>query len=272
MPDDAAIKTAEAGEKEIPPTPEKEAVKVDTSKPPEAKVDETKKEQPAAPKHAKAEDRIKYLWKENKTKESLLLEKEQKIKQLEGDLEKSKLTSVPRPKREQFETEESFLEAYETYLDKKQEVRLSELDAKRRDDRAKVEYQDAWTPFQHIADKLDDEHYPDLDKAVVGDGVVYSMLSREFVRTSPTGPQLAYHFYQHPDVAETLAKLPIAQQTQALIDLQSELIRANETKKAPSAPAPINPVGQSGGIVEQDEDKMGVDDWMTKRRKEKKIR
>jgi len=31
-------------------------------------------------------------------------------------------------------------------------------------------------------------------------------------------------------------------------------------------------VGQSGGIVEQDEDKMGVDDWMTKRRKEKKIR
>src|SRR3990172_1993145 len=128
MPDDAAIKTAEGGAKETPPTPEKEAVKPDVL-PSEAKVDESKKETAPAPKHPKAEDRIKYLWKENKTKETLLLEKEQKIKQLEGDLEKSKLTSVPRPKREQFETEESFLEAYETYLDKKQEVRLSELDA-----------------------------------------------------------------------------------------------------------------------------------------------
>lgn len=224
-----------------------------------------------APKHATAEDRIKFLWKQGKEKETTIAERENKIKALEAELEKRKIVDVPVPKREDFDDDTAFDKAYDTFLDTKLDARLRQREAQSREAAVSEHVKTAWEPFHQAAAKLDQAQFPDLDKAVVGEGVIYSNLSAEFVRTSQVGPQLAYHFYKNPDLAERVARMPIAQQTQALLDLQAEAVKSSTARKTSSAPTPITPIGGVGGAVEKDPDKMDEKEWIAWRNKNKKI-
>lgn len=278
MSDNDAGKPAEEGVSGASPTPnpapEKGALQDGLQEPKETSGEEGKKSDDKPKKHARAEDRINYLWRQNKEKEALIADKEKKISTLEAELSKTKLVVEPRPRRDQFDTDDAYEAAYENYLDKKLELRLTERDRKRQDDEARRAGEQTWTQFNERARKLEPEDYPDMDRAMMGDGVIYSALSSEFVKTSPVGPQLAYHFYQNPDISEKIAKMPIYEQTQALFDLQKELVQVTESKKTPMAPDPIKPIGSGGGPLPKDvsDPKLSTEEFIRLRREQIKNR
>lgn len=206
-------------------------------------------ESPAPRKHATAEDRIKALWKDGKEKEALLAEKEQKIKALEAEVNKKTTFTAPIPRIENFETTEAFDKAYGDWIDAKLDHKVREQTIQEQAKSAETTAKKAWEPFLENAAKLDDSQYPDLDEAIAGKGVMYSPLSKEFVRNSPVGPQLAYHFYKNPDLALRVAKMNVVEQSQTLIDLQGEFVKASTSKVVTNAPAPIVPLSGGAGSV-----------------------
>ena len=266
MPDDAVV--TEEGVKEKSPAPtNEEGAKTGEESP--ASQEEGVKEKSPAPRHASAEDRIKYLWREDKKKEAIIAEKERYIAELELEAAK-KEANTGKPRREDFDTEEAFDDARMVFVEKRVDKKLAEEKARQRAEEDVRQRRQLWEGFDETAAKLDPAKYPDLDKAMNGDGVRYSGLSSEFVRTSPVGPQLAYHFYQNPDLATKIGIMPIYLQTEALLDLQSEIVKS-AAPRISGAPNPVTPLGSGGGIVEKDPDKMTDKEWQEWRNRTKKI-
>lgn len=236
--------------------------------------------QPTEPAPAEAEKgrasagvqkRIDELTRARREKEREVEAKDTKIQELEDKLKQASTPPIERPQRAKFETDEAYYDAIEKYqdtrIDRALEQRESERKQKEAAERAKNEATEAWKPFVERAAGLEPSKFPDLDKAIAGEGVYYSSISKDFVRTSPVGPQLAYHFYQHPELALEIAKLPAAEAAQKLLDVQAEIVKAAATKPTSTAPAPINPVSGGAGPVKKDEDKMTTEEWMAARNK-----
>jgi hypothetical protein len=235
---------------------------------------ETEEGESPTPKHATAEDRIKFLWAEGKRKDTLIAEKNREAEKLRAELdEKPAVTDslIFRPKRDSFDTDEEYDDAYEKYRDAKLKSELAKWDNNKTEDAKKVDEANQWNDFDDRVKKLDPKKFPNVQKAIESRDILYSGYSMEFVKTSEVGPQIADYFYSNPDVADRIARMPMAPQMKALYDLQTEIVKTSSVKTVSSAPKPINPGGNSGGIIEKDPDKMNNTEWAIWREKTKKI-
>jgi hypothetical protein len=80
---------------------------------------------------------------------------------------------------------------------------------------------------------------------------------------SDNGPELAY-FLGRPEnrtTAEKIRNFPVEIQLYELGKLEASLLVAKKTKKVPSAPPPLTPVGMGTG-GEEDPSKMSTAEWM----------
>ena len=157
-------------------------------------------------------------------------------------------------------------------MDSSFETRFKKVEEKRNAESSQEVVKKSWDNFNKLADSLDPGQYPDLDDALAGKGTMYSDFSREFVKTSPVGPQLAYYFHQNPDIAEKVGSMSAAQASQELIAIQTNISNASNSKTRTGAPAPIKPIGGNNAIVGKDPEKMTNDEWLEHRNKTKKIR
>ncbi len=80
-----------------------------------------------------------------------------------------------------------------------------------------------------------------------------------------------YHLAKNPELMDRIARMPIEQQTDALIDIRKQVVKASETKKVSSAPPPITPIGGQGVTITKDPNKM-TDEEFAKWRRQGKLK
>jgi hypothetical protein len=158
-----------------------------------------------------------------------------------------------RPTINQFDTTEQYEDALLSWHEKRKE---SETAVRRQRDEQEENLRRFNTAANDVRKK-----YPDFDEVV--EAPVFSPEMRTSIFQSDTGPELAYFLGlpENRDTANKIRLMPPERQFYEMGKLETRLTLAQKTKKVPSAPAPITPVGMSGS-GEVDTSKMSIEEWM----------
>lgn len=195
-------------------------------------------------------------------------EAEREVERLQkalADKEKAPVSSPDRPKIENFETQEAYEDALFNWRDsKKQNETLAE--------QRKREESEALAKYRANAEKVRSV-YEDFDEVV--EQPVFSPTMRDVLLNSDEGPMVSY-FLGRPEnqaITDKIRALPERLQVYELGKLEAKLLLAQKTKKPTGAPAPISPVGATGGHT-IDESKLTDDEWfkLEKERQYEKIK
>ena len=163
--------------------------------------------------------------------------------------------SIPkRPTLDQFESTVEYEDALFEWRDQVRDIKAKQETQQR-------EQESALRTFNERANKLRAE-LEDFDEVIEAN--VFSPIMRRAILNSENGPLLAYHLGkpENWDQAEKIRSLPVELQPYEIGKLESNILLAKQTKKVTSAPAPIKPVGMSGGGSEVDPSKMTTAEWM----------
>jgi hypothetical protein len=164
-------------------------------------------------------------------------------------------TPIPkRPTLDQFETTEQYEDALFEWRDKKKEIETRT--AKTQEDLNQAE-----RTFQERARKIREQH-EDFDEVI--ENPVFSPAMKLALLKSENGPEVAYHLGrpENRETADRILAMPAEMQIYELGRLETKLLLAQQTKKVPSAPPPIKPVGMTGAGTEPDPSKMTMDEWV----------
>lgn len=195
-------------------------------------------------------------------------EAEREVERLQKQLaekEKAPPPAIDRPKIENFETQEAYEDALFNWRDsKKQNETLAE--------QRQREEAEALAKYRVNAEKVRSV-YEDFDEVV--EQPVFSPTMREVLLNSDEGPIVSY-FLGRPEnqaITDKIRSMPERLQVYELGKLEAKLLLAQKTKKPTGAPAPISPVGATGGHT-IDESKLTDDEWfkLEKQREYEKIK
>ena len=195
-------------------------------------------------------------------------EAEREVERLQKQLaekEKAPPPAADRPKIENFETQEAYEDALFNWRDsKKQNETLAE--------QRQREEAEALAKYRVNAEKVRSV-YEDFDEVV--EQPVFSPTMREVLLNSDEGPMVSY-FLGRPEnqaITDKIRALPERLQVYELGKLEAKLLLAQKTKKPTGAPAPISPVGATGGHT-IDESKLSDEEWfkLEKQREYEKIK
>lgn len=211
-------------------------------------------------------DIIKQLPPRKKTAEERISELTRLRREAERDAEywkqKATVTTAPtptpastdssRPRLENFDTTESYEDALLEWHGRQSYERTQQ-------ERQKERESEAIRHFNAKADKLR-EAYDDFDEVV--QAPVFTKAMRSVLLTSEHGPVMAYYLGRPENikVAEKIASLPAEMQPYEIGKLETQLLLAQKTKKVPSAPPPITPVG-ANAATPVNEDNLSDDEW-----------
>jgi len=238
---------------------------------PEKVEKQEEKQAPRQPKHATAQDRIRYLDKENKSKESLLAEKDRRIKELEDTTSKKAVSDIVRPKSEDFETDEDFNVAIDKYYDDRSDARSAEKDKAVLAENAQKAHADQWNPFFDRIDSLPEDQRQGAIDAASDETISYSAVMQNVVQQSDTGPQLVQHFHNNKDVAEAISKMPMLQAVNEMNRITQNIVKASSAKTVSSAPQPVSPVSSGDATANKDPDSMSPEEWREWRNERTKV-
>lgn len=195
------------------------------------------------------------------------------VYELEAKLATKSTESTPtdekEPKRDDFEDLESFNRALAKHTAKqviKEEREQSQKAERERTSRTEQSRRaETWeSHVEKVSEKFED-----------GDDVIQHFMSEvslhpfalDAVIESDIGGELAYFLGKNEKEAERIAKLSPARQASEIGKLEAKLA-SQPTKKASSAPAPINPVtGKSGGDAGLS-DELSTAEWIKRRSKQ----
>lgn len=164
----------------------------------------------------------------------------------------------PPPSRENFQTEEEFIDA-------KIDYKLNQ--------QAQVQTQPKTlgvfeTKFEETAKTHADfkEALEDIDHVMFTPEAQTSI--RQAVETLPYGGEVLYHIAKNPELAEELSLLPPAAFAARLGDIHGDIRQSKTVKQVSKAPAPIKPVS-GAPKVDKSYDDMTMEEFMATRRREK---
>lgn len=162
-----------------------------------------------------------------------------------------------RPKLEQFETQEEYEDALLDWHSRQSFERTQAEKQKEREE-------EAVRQFNIKAMKLREIH-DDFDEVV--NMPVFTKTMRSVLLTSEQGPVMAYYLGRPENIqaAQRIASLPSELQPYEIGKLETQLLLAQKTKKVPSAPPPITPVGGTATPT-VDDDKLSDDEWYARER------
>jgi hypothetical protein len=158
-----------------------------------------------------------------------------------------------RPVISNYETTEAYEDALLVWHDNRRAEQTKAEEIKRRSEDALTRFNEKAKPLREV--------YEDFDEVI--ETPVFTPAMRMALLSSDDGPELAY-FLGRPEnrtIAEKLKNLPVEIQLYELGKLEAKLEVAKKTKKVPSAPPPINPVGMSGK-TDVDPAEMSTEEWM----------
>lgn len=247
---------AETPAEEAAPAAEEQAAEApETGEPPEPKKKSAQERINEVVRKQREAEREREYWKQ------VALAREQAIRQQTEPAQQPPVNPMfpPRPTLDQYETTAAYEDALLSWHETRKEISA-------RAARQQEEQQRALRTFNDRANALRTEH-EDFDEVV--ESPVFSPIMRATLLNSENGPDVAYHLGlpQNRADADRIRALPPELQPYELGRLETKLMLAKQTKKVPSAPAPIKPVGMSGTGAEKDPGKMSIDEWMAWDRK-----
>lgn len=169
------------------------------------------------------------------------------LKQKGDDTPQKPAVEAPeRPKRDDFETQEEYLEAV---ADWKVEQKLKDKEAKEQETKIRGEYDQKKAEFAKKCEEFRKARndFDDVLEAADEAGVRYSPILERCLLESDRGPAVLYELAKDPDEFERLNKLPYGALNRELGRIEARLEREaqsskNEVKKITKAPPPVKPV------------------------------
>jgi len=190
---------------------------------------------------------------------------EMELEALKRKQELAKNTEIgEKPKVDDFETEEEYLEALADYKINKKYAELEakkteQLEAKAAEERKIIErrkQEKLQESFGKAAKK-----YKDFNEIVKD--VFISNAMAEALAIIPNAGDVAYYLGKNPDITEDIASMPTVETVLAIQEISSKV----KPKKTSKAPAPINPVKTQGGNIKTPEH-MTMKEYIEFRRKQ----
>ena len=265
MPEEEIVESTE----EVAEPETEQAEEIQAEEPAEETEEVAEETAPPPKKKQTAQERINELTRIRREKEreaeywrQIALEKSEK----KPDPVPEKPATPPRPKLDDFETTTEYEDALFEWRDN---VKSAEAEATKR----KTEHERLFAEFNERAKAMRAEH-EDFDEVI--ESPVFTPSMQAALLQSENGPQVAYHLGlpENRDLAEKIRSYSPEGQIYEMGKLETQLLIAKKKKTVSSAPAPIKPIGMSGGGGEVDPSKMSINEWMEwdKKRELEKIK
>lgn len=168
-----------------------------------------------------------------------------------------------RPKVDDFEDYEAYVEALTDFKVNQRAESMQAENRKQQEQQAQTQRQQQ---FQTRVTEFSQEH-PDFWEVAGNPSVPISQPIVDAAMESDMGPQVLYHLGQHPDEAAKLSGLSPVAVAREVGRLEARL-QLPPQPKASQAPDPIEPVGGGGETATKDPEKMSMDEFMAWRRQQ----
>lgn len=218
--------------------------------------------------------RIERFQKKLSEKDQALFEKDQIIARLSekragnpDELKPEKVESLKssdsKPKSENFDTHEEYVDAL---TDWKLEQKEKEREQKSRENQIKTEQQKKVSDFQAKVQEFQKSH-DDFDEVVSDvDDIPLSFALRDAIVTSDLGPQVMYELAQNRDELTRINSLSLVDAAREIGKIEARLSQESSSvkkiKTITKAPPPIEPVGSKGSArVEKSPDDMSFNEF-----------
>ena len=155
-----------------------------------------------------------------------------------------------RPAQDNFETTEEYEDALIGWHNSNTVAKLQQEEERKSEARTLETFHTNAAPLR--------EAHEDFDDMV--EQPVFTDTMRKTVFALDNGPMLAYHLGKNPDLATMIGNLAPERQIYEVYKLETSLLLAQKKKTTSNAPAPLSPVGISGGGA-VDESKMDDEAW-----------
>lgn len=179
-----------------------------------------------------------------------------------------------RPKMEDFQDYEAYLEALADWKAEEKAQRLrEELKAESEKTRAKTEADRRMEAFRAAESKFR-ATVTDYDEAIQdAQDTPMTQVMFDVILESEVGPNLLYHLAKNPDEAERIAHLSPARQAAEIGKLEDKLaqqLKDPQKPKASNAPPPVNPVRARGSASTPrlDDPNLSMEEYSRLRRKQ----
>jgi len=190
---------------------------------------------------------------------------EMELEALKRKQELAKSTEIgEKPKVDDFETEEEYLEALADYKINK---KYAELEAKKAEQLEAKVAKERKIIERRKQEKLQEsfgkaaKKYKDFNETVKD--VFISNAMAEVLAIIPNAGDVAYYLGKNPDITEDIASMPTVETVLAIQEISSKV----KPKKTSKAPAPINPIKTQGGNIKTPEH-MTMKEYIEFRRKQ----
>ncbi len=158
------------------------------------------------------------------------------------------------PKRESFDTYETYLEARaEWKAEKKVEERFLKQREEETRNRTEAESRKASGEFRAKAEKFAAQVEDFHEVMSESEAPMTRAMADAIVSADEAGPGIAYYLAKNPQEAERIAGLAEASQAREIWKLEQKLGSEQPTKKPSKAPAPIEPVKGAKTVADDDE-------------------
>lgn len=207
----------------------------------------------------------------------------ERTKRLELEEEVKKLrASIPasdKPKREDFETDDEFIEAL---TDWKVETKAAELQnkaiEKANEEELKKASDEAADEYGEVVE-AGKEKYADFEEVALSKDLAISNDMLDAIMSSELSADIFYYLGKNPDLAVSMYNMSAARVTREIIKLEAELLKppteekkeepkAAPVKKLTNTPAPIEPV-KTTGAVDKDPSQMSSKEYRAWRERNK---
>jgi hypothetical protein len=281
------VNTAEDGKEEEGSATPKTEKKVEEK----TEEEETPAEPPQKKDETKIEKRIGELTKKWRTAQReadfLKTQSTKRISELEEELEKlkSKVPAENKPKRDDFDDYEAFLEAL---ADWKVDARFKAAEGKEKKVKEEVNEKSVVDEVYLIMDQMIEtgrEKYEDFDAVAMDKDLMITDAMTELILESEVSADIMYYLGQNPDEAAEIAKLTPLKIAKKFVEIELKLKEGEGDeeeeeippppvkppivkKKLTKTPEPITPVRETGA-VDKDPSQMNAKEYRAWRERNK---
>jgi len=249
-------------EKKVDDKIEKKPLEASEKKPEEKKVEEEEHHTKDA-----IQERINKAVKKQRTAERERDWERAKRQELEQELStlKNQIPPTDKPKKEDYVSDEDYLEALTDWKVEQKTKSTVEVTAKTTEEE---EDRQAAAALYEVVDTVVEkgrDKYKDFDTVAMAKDVMITLDMFEVIVESPVAEDIVYHLGSNPDIAADIAKMSPLKAAKKIAEIEAELVKKvvppNESReeikevqpklKIPKAPEPITPVrANSGGEVD----------------------
>ena len=265
MPDSNSAAPEPGQSADTAPAPQPEAIKPEGIEQPDAPPDgepEKKPEEIKTPKgvQKRLDELTRQRNDERRLNERLLAIVEKSVSS--GSTPKTEQAPSGPPRREDFETFETYLEAKADFQVAKQVSEIGARAERQRQQQEATQREASWTQRMKEAEAK----HEDFADVVFSEDLAITPVMAEAMKTSEVGQDVVYHLGKNPSEAKRIAGLDPVAQVREIGKIEAQL--TNKPARQPSrAPTPIEPVG-GGKTGVGDPSVMSQAEYEARRKKE----